>query len=180
MLHFSSLRSCHFIVMIFINLKYLWHVLYHRSDLSNLETHTNAHLISRINRYLQPVGQYYCVQYPNFELVSPCKFLLYVPLLMLSQRNPSTRRVFLELVLKKIKIKKMLVEGGGWGSLRLFLFPLNIWFIANLSWGLHRKNWLQEKFMNCYCNCISDDCLQCLKQHESVGKNLSQQLHWKI
>ena len=54
--HFSSLRSCHFIVMIFINLKYLWHVLYHWSDLSNLETHTNAHLISRIHRYLQPAA----------------------------------------------------------------------------------------------------------------------------
>ena len=70
--------------------------------------------------------------------------------------------------------------GRGWGSVGLFFFLLNILFSANLSWGVHRKNWLQEKIMNCYCNCIRDDCLQCLKQHESVGKNLSQQLHWKI
>ena len=40
----------------------------------------------------------------------------------------------------------LLIEAAGWESVRLFFFPLNIWFIVNYSWRCRRKFWLQGNF----------------------------------
>ena len=129
-LHFSSSRSCR-LIMFFISLKYFCacSILF----TGFIQSWKSYQCLSDFTDPQIPASCWFVFLFlvPKFWTCASCEnyCAMYLRWYLLNET-----RVLVECfqrLLKKKKERRLLIEAEGWGSVRLFFFPLNIWLIAN-------------------------------------------------